>query len=71
MKFPTVDRFFFCLSLETGAYVLGGLCIFTSISVVSLASYLLARYIAFYATLNESDQDFFRPVLIGKIQYNI
>lgn len=65
MKFPTVDRFCFCMTLENGAIVLAGFCISVSVAVVTLASYLLMRYIAFYATLNETDQDFFRIVLIG------
>lgn len=67
MKLPTVDRFCFCLSLETGAIVLAGFCTSISIAVVTLASYFLSRYISFYKTLNETDQDFFRIFLIGSI----
>lgn len=67
MKLPTVDKFFFCLSLEIGAMVLAGLSFATSISIISTVSYFLARYVRFYGTLNETDQDFFRTILISKL----
>lgn len=66
MKLPTVDRFFFCMPLDIGAFVLAGLSISCSVSIVTLATVLLIRYAGFFATLNETDQNFFRPVLISK-----
>lgn len=66
MKFPTVDKSFFCLSLEVGAFVLAGLSIAASVGVISLASTLLTRYIIFYNTLNQTDQDFFRAILLSE-----
>lgn len=70
MKLPTVDKFFFFLSLESGALVLASMSIITSVSIVSLASWFLVRYINFYSTLNQTDQDFFRTFLISKFDEN-
>lgn len=66
MKFPTVDKAFFFFKLETGAYFLAGLTIFASLSIVSTSTTFLAQYVAFFYSLNESDQNFFRRVLVGK-----
>lgn len=66
MKLPTVDKFVFFLSLETGAMILAGLSIAISVSVVAFASHFLIRYINFYNTLNEQDQNFFWTFLLSK-----
>lgn len=66
MKFPTVDKFFFFLSLEHGAIALAGLSMATSVSVITIVSLLLTRYINFYTRLNQTDQDFFQMIFISK-----
>lgn len=68
MKLPTVDKFLFYFTLETGAMILAGLSITASVAVVSVATSFLVRYINFYHTLTEQDQDFFRQFLIGDLR---
>lgn len=67
MKFPTVDKAFFYFSLESGAFFLAGLMMTASVAIISTASVFLVRYILFFNTLNETDQNFFRRILMGKL----
>lgn len=63
MKIPKVDKFVFCLSLEIGGYVVGGLGIITSIAFISVLSPYLTRFLIFYGSMDQSDRDALRNAL--------